>query len=95
MGAQEMMIRTFNLRKIVYILMVFVLAYLGLGLGFHIMWNNALDACREARMAKGEFVEPEIFGNALGAIFDITSWPVYSWANIYHFGNPFSTPCSR
>ena len=90
-----MMIRKFNIRKIVYILLVFVLVYLGLGLGFHINWNSALDACREARMAQGEFVEPEVFGNALGAIFDITYWPVYAWANIYHFGNPFATPCSH
>ena len=90
-----MMIWKFNIRKIVYILLVFVLVYLGLGLGFHIKWNSALDACREARMAQGEFVEPEVFGNALGAIFDLTYWPVYSWANIYHFGNPFATLCSH
>jgi hypothetical protein len=90
-----MLKRKVNLRKIAYILLFTALVYLGLGFGFHIKWNSALDACREARMAQGEFVDPEVFGNALGALFDVTYWPVYSWANIYHFGTPFSTPCSR
>lgn len=93
MGAQEKMTHNFNIRQIAYVLLIFALVYLGLGLGFHIKWESALDTCRETRLARGEFVEPEVFGNALGAIFDITYWPVYSWANIYHFGNPFATPC--
>jgi len=24
---------------------------------------------------------------------DMTWWPVYAWANIYHDGTPFATPC--
>ena len=54
--------------------------------------KSELDSCREVRMAQGEFVEPEVFGNALGAIFEVTNWPVYSWANIYNFGTPFTMP---
>jgi hypothetical protein len=81
--------------KIAYILLVLVLVYLLLGLGFHFKWKSALDACRQVRRARGEFVEPEVFGNALGAMFDVIYWPVYSWANIHHFGTPFATPCSH
>jgi hypothetical protein len=89
------MIRNSNIHKIAYALFVFALVYLLLGIGFHIKWKSALDTCREAQMAKGEFVEPEVFGNALGMFFDVTYWPVYSWANIYHFGSPFATPCTH
>jgi hypothetical protein len=95
MGAKEMMTRNFNIRKIAYVLLVIALFYLGLGLGFHIKWKSALDTCRAAQMAHGEFVEPEVFENALGMIFDVTYWPVYLRANIYHFGTPFATPCSH
>jgi hypothetical protein len=94
MRTQEMMMCKFNIRKIVYILLVMVLVYFGIGIGFHFKWKSALDTCREARMAQGEYVEPEVFGNALGAIFDITYWPVYARANLYHFDNTFATPCS-
>ncbi len=31
----------------------------------------------------------------LGLLFNMTNWPVYAWANIYHFGTPFATPCSH
>jgi hypothetical protein len=87
--------RRFNFRKIVYAFLVFMLVYVFLGIGFHITWKSALDACREERTARGEFVEPEVFGNALGVIFDVTFWPLYSWANLTHFGTPFSTPCTH
>ena len=94
-GSAEMKARNFNIHKIAYVLLVFALIYLGLGFGFHFKWKSALDACREERMAQGEFVDPEVFGNALGVIFDVTYWPVYSRANIYHFGTPLATPCSH
>ncbi len=83
------------LRKISIILSILVLAYLTTGLAFHFKWKSELAACREARRARGEFVEPEVFGGVLSLIFDVTYWPVYSWANIYHFGTPFATPCVR
>ena len=93
------MTRNFHIRQIasrlLLILLVFTLVYLGLGLGFHFKWKSALAACREARMARGEFVEPEVFGSVLGLAFDVTFWPVYSWANIYHDGMPFATPCTH
>jgi hypothetical protein len=46
-------------------------------------------------MARGEFVEPEVFENAIGFVFDVTFWPVYARANIYHDGMPFATPCTH
>lgn len=76
-------------------LLVSTLLYLAIGLGFHFAWKSALEACRQTRAASGEFVEPEMFSGGLGLLFDISFWPVYSWANTYHFGSPFSTPCSR
>lgn len=81
--------------RLLRILLVLALVYLGLGLGFHFTWKHALAACREARMARGEFVEPEVFGNVLGLAFDVTFWPVYAWANLYHDGTPFATPCTH
>jgi hypothetical protein len=83
------------LSTLLLILLIFVLVYLGLGLGFHVTWKGALDACREARLARGEFVEPEVFGNALGLAFDVAFWPVYARANLYHDGTPFATPCTH
>ena len=95
----EMVTRNFNIRNIacrlMLILLIFTLVYLSIGLGFHLKWKSALAACREAQMARGEFVEPEVFGNALGFAFDVTFWPVYARANIYHWGTPFATPCTH
>jgi hypothetical protein len=82
-------------RKILIILLALIILYVALGLAFHIKWHSALDACREARRARGEFVEPEVFGGVLGLLFDVTYWPVYAWANIYHDGTPFATPCTH
>ncbi|HAX69151.1 MAG TPA: hypothetical protein PK152_04935 [Anaerolineales bacterium] len=82
-------------RKISIILSILVVLYLGIGLAFHFKWKSALVACRETRKAQGEFVEPEVFGGILGLVFDVTNWPVYSWANIYHDGTPFATPCTK
>jgi hypothetical protein len=84
-----------NIRKIASVLLIIALLYLALGLGFHLGWKNAQTACREARIAQGEFVEPEVFGGALGLAFDVTYWPVYAAANIYHDGTPFATPCTH
>jgi len=83
------------LRKVVSIFLVLILVYLGLGLGFHFLWERAQEACREERRAQGEFVEPEVYWDPLGLFFDVTFWPVYAWANMYHFGTPFATPCTH
>lgn len=72
-----------------------VFLYLALGLGFHFAWKNAQAACREARAARGEFVEPEVFAEPLALLFDVTAWPVYVWANLYHDGTPLATPCTH
>lgn len=81
--------------RIVGALLIFALAYLALGVGFHYAWKSAQDACREARAAQGEFVEPEVFGGLLGLAFDMAYWPVYAWANWYHDGTLFATPCTH
>ena len=90
-----MVVRGLNIRRVAYVFLILALVYLALGLGFHLTWKSALEACREARVAQGEFVEPEVFGNALGLAFDVTFWPVYARANIHHDGTPFATPCTH
>jgi len=80
---------------VIVVLLVIAILYTSIGLAFHIKWHSALEACREARRARGEFVEPEVFGGVLGLLFDVTYWPVYAWANIYHDGTPFATPCTH
>ncbi|NPA31219.1 MAG: hypothetical protein GXO37_04395 [Chloroflexi bacterium] len=82
------------IRKMGAALVLAGLIYLALGLAFHIKWKAELRACREARRAQGAFVEPEVFP-VLGVFFDMTAWPVYAWANIYHHGTPFATPCTH
>ncbi len=82
-------------RKILAILALFVFLYLGIGAVFHFKWISAQTACREMRRAQGEFVEPEVFGGALGLFFNMINWPIYGWANIHHDGTPFSTPCTH
>ena len=72
-----------------------VVLYLLVGVGFHVAWKSALSACREVRIAHGEWVEPEVLGGGLGFLFDVTFWPVYAWANIYHDGTPLATPCTH
>lgn len=81
--------------RILLVLLVIVLIYVALGLGFHVMWKSQLEACRQERMARGEFVEPEVFWAPLALAFDVTYWPVYAWANIYHDGTPFASPCTH
>jgi hypothetical protein len=94
-----MWIRSSHVRKIasglLVILLVLILVCLGVGLGFHFKWKGELAACREARMARGEFVEPEVFWAPLAIAFDVSFWPVYVWADIYHDGTPFATPCTH
>ena len=81
--------------RLLLVLLIVTLIYAALGVGFHVRWKSELAECREAQMASGEFVEPEVFGGALGLAFDVAFWPVYTWANIYHDGTPFATPCTH
>jgi hypothetical protein len=81
--------------RLLRILLVLVLVYLAVGLGFHFTWKAELESCRNARSARGEYVEPEVFWAPLALAFDVTFWPVYAWANIYHDGTPFATPCTH
>ena len=82
-------------RRLLTILLVLVILYAAVGLVFHIKWQSAQETCRAIRRAQGEFVEPEVFGGALGLLFDVTYWPIYAWANMYHDGTPFATPCTK
>jgi len=82
-------------RKIFSALLIPASMYLGIGFVFHFKWQSDLAACREMRRAQEEFVEPEVFGGFMGLIFDVTNWPIYAWANIYHYGTPFATPCTH
>ncbi len=82
-------------RGIIAALLTLILVYVGIGLAFHARWARAQAACRAERTARGEVVEPEVFGGALGLAFDVIGWPMYLRANLRHFGDPFSTPCSR
>ncbi len=81
-------------RKIIAFLTLLALVYLALGLGFHLGWKQAQELCRAEQIARGEFVEPEMFP-LLGVFFDLTWWPVYAAANLYHDGTPFATPCTH
>jgi hypothetical protein len=82
-------------RKIVSVLLIVALVYVGIGLGFHVRWRRARADCRETRIARGEFIEPETFGSVISLVFDVINWPIYTWANIHHFGTPFATPCTH
>jgi hypothetical protein len=84
-----------TLRTIGYLLLAILLVYLLLGTGFHFAWKTTLNSCREDRLAQGDFVEPEVFAGGLGYLFDVTFWPVYAQANIYHDGTPFATRCTK
>ncbi len=74
-------------------LLVLGVLYLSIGLAFHLKGQRVWASCQAMRAARGEFVEPQVFGGALGLVFDVAFWPVYAWANIYHAGTPFVTPC--
>jgi hypothetical protein len=76
------------------VLLVFlglIVFYCGIGLVFHFGWQSSIKACREIRIARGEFVEPE-WSPWITLPFTVTYWPVYAWANWYHFGHVFP-PC--
>lgn len=83
------------LKKIAIAVLILILIYVALGVGFHVRWKAAQDTCREIRAARGEFVEPEVFGGAIGFFFDVTYWPVYAAANMHLDGTPFATPCTH
>lgn len=84
------------LRRIAIFALILVLVYVALGVAFHVKWKAAADACRAARLAQGEFVEPdEVFGGPIGLAFDVIFWPVYAAANVRLDGTPFATPCTH
>lgn len=84
------------LKRIWLIALVLLLIYAALGVGFHVKWKAAQTACREAMIARGEFVEPdEVFGGVIGLAFTVTYWPVYAAANMRLDGTPFATPCTH
>lgn len=74
------------------VLAVLLFVYLMVGLAVHLKWQADLEACRQARLATGQFVEPAVFWWPLALAFDVTNWPAYAWAHIYHFRTPFATP---
>lgn len=82
-------------RYLAVALLFLILVYGGVGLGFHFRWRSALEECREVRRARGEFVEPPVFAEPIALAFDVSFWPVYAAANIYHDGTPFATPCTH
>ncbi len=84
------------LKRIVISVLILLLIYATLGTAFHVKWKAAAAACREARIAQGEFVESnEVFGGPIGLAFDIVFWPVYAAANLRLDGTPFATPCTH
>lgn len=84
------------LKRIAIPALILLLSYSTLGLGFHIKWKAAAAACREERIARAEFVEPnEVLGGVIGLAFDVTFWPVYAAANLRLDGTPFATPCTH
>ncbi len=78
-------------RFLALILVVLVVLYVGIGLVFHDRWQQALTVCRQDRVAKGAFVEPE-WSPLVTVFFDVTFWPVYAWANWHNHGRVFP-PC--
>lgn len=82
-------------RLVITLFFVILIVYFALGLGFHLKWSDELAKCNEILREQGEFVEPEIFRTTVGFVFNVTFWPVYSVANIYHDGTPFATPCTH
>ncbi len=82
-------------QKLLLILLFSLCSYLVVGLGFHLKWKSELAACWQARASSGELPDSEVFSWPLALVFDVTWWPVYAWANTYHFGDPFATPCTR
>lgn len=86
-----------NTRRAVILIIILVAfsSYLALGLGFHFKWRAGLEKCNAVLREQGEFVEPEIFNTGVGFVFNVTFWPIYVLANMYHDGTPFATPCTH
>ena len=85
-----------KLRRLVIFALILLIVYVSLGVAFHVGWKAAAAACREERIAQGEFVEPnEVFGGPIGLAFDVTFWPVYAAANVRLDETPFATPCTH
>ena len=82
-------------RRLLTILLVLAILYAAVGLAFHIQWQSEQEACTAVRRAQGQFVEPEVFGGALGLLFDVTYRPVYAWANMVQDGTPCAAPCTK
>lgn len=78
-------------KAIVTVLLGLIVLYVGIGLVFHVGWQRSIKTCREIRAARGEFVEPE-WSPLITLPFDVAFWPVYAWANWYHFDHVFP-PC--
>lgn len=88
--------KTMKPRLLILSILLFTLAcYLGIGLVFHLGWENAQVQCRESRLAQGEWVEPAVFWWPIRLLFTLVNWPVYTWANLYHDGVLFATPCTH
>lgn len=81
--------------KIWHLLLVVLVIYIGLGLVFHLGWEAAQAECRHVQASRGVFVEPPAFTWPLRLVFDLTYWPIYAWANLYHDGVLFATPCTH
>lgn len=89
------MMNIFFPRKFLATLLILIILYLSLGLGFHFKWESALTNCQEVRIARGEYIEPRVYGKVIGLVLDVTMWAVYARANMYHDGTPFATPCTK
>ncbi len=82
-------------KYIIAVFSVILIVYFALGLGFHLKQSDELGRCNDLLREQGEFVEPKMFRTTVGFVFNVTFWPVYSVANIYHDGTPFATPCTH
>ncbi|MCX8025176.1 MAG: hypothetical protein N3A60_08240 [Thermanaerothrix sp.] len=80
--------------KIWHLLILVVAIYIGMGLVFHLGWETAQAQCRQIQASRGASVEPPVFAWPLRLVFNLTYWPVYAWANSYHDGVLFATPCT-
>ncbi len=80
-------------KKISVILLLLIILYLSIGVWFHIQENRYWNLCREERLKRGEFVEPEVYP-VIGVLFDVSYWPVYMLANKYNFGSIFGRKCN-
>ena len=81
------------MKRLVYAIIILALIYASVGLLLHFKWKSDWKARQELKASKGELVEShEVFDGIIGLAFDVSAWPMYTWANIYHFGTPFP-PC--